>query len=102
MSGHSKWSEIKRQKGAPANDLERTRARAAAEVGMQTIGLAVLLARAGGSVTFDVAEHTALLERYGGRTNMTIHMEILKGPGEKRSLRFTLARKAPGNAELVT
>lgn len=95
----SKRSEVE---AVSAADAERIRKRAAAEVGMQTIGLAVLVARAGGTVTIEMNEHEAARERYGGKLGMSMHMEIVKGPGEKRSLRFTLTRKPPGNAELVT
>jgi hypothetical protein len=65
-------------------------------------GLVVLLERVGGSLTFTEAEYQAVLARYGGKTMMVVHAEVMKNAGKERpdQVRLILVRKPPGNAEL--
>jgi hypothetical protein len=68
---------------------------------MQIAALVVLLDRAGGSIEFDLAEFEEARARRGGAAKMVIHHEVLQ-QGKKRSIRVTLIRKDPVNAELPT
>jgi hypothetical protein len=71
---------------------------------MHGAALVVLLDRNGGSFSFTEAEYQAVLKRYGGKTMMALHAEVLKSPGVEKAhkVRLTLVRKPPGNAELST
>lgn len=69
--------------------------------GLETTALAVLLGRAGGSVTYSQAEYQELAERYGGRASMGIHVEITR-TGDESTVKVSLIRKEPSQGSLVT
>lgn len=82
------------------DDTERRKAFAASET--QRAGLVVLLERAGGRTTYTEAEYQAIAARYGGPTNLAIHLEVLRSEGKPDEVQLTLIRKSPENAELVS
>lgn len=75
-------------------------ARVRRELAMQTAGLVILLDRAGGRLTYTESEYQATVDRHGGKTNMAIHMEVVRqGQGEP-VVELTLTSKPPANADL--
>lgn len=62
---------------------------------LQAMGLFVLLDRAGGSVSFSEAEYHEALERWGGRTVATIHVEHSKTGDRPDRVELSLARRPP-------
>lgn len=84
-----------------ANDEEMRQA-AARTAAMQAMGLTVLLARAGGAATVTEAEYEEILARFGGKTNMAIHIEAVGSAGGPAEVQLTLVRKPPANADLVS
>lgn len=67
----------------------------------RTAALIVLLDRAGGSMSFTEADYQAAVERYGGKTNLVVHVDVLGVPGQKpNEARVSLLRKPPGAGEL--
>lgn len=82
---------------------EEVRLRSVRESALQTMGLVVLLERAGGNVSFTESEYKAVLERLGGPTMMAVHIEISKpAKGGQPTVELTLVRKPPANAELMS
>lgn len=81
---------------------EEARRRAVRETALQTMGLVLLLERAGGSLTFTEREYEEAVARHGGPTQVTIHMEISKRGDGETSVELSLVRKPPANAELVS
>jgi hypothetical protein len=80
------------------DDAERARRTAVRDDAVLRMALTVLLARAGGSLSFTRADYVDLTEQYGG----SIHFEGL-GPTDADSpdeIRVMLVRKPPGNATL--
>jgi hypothetical protein len=84
------------------SDDDEARRAAAKEAALKTAALFVMLDRAGGRVTFTDDEYMAALERAGGPTSATIHVEIVSAKGQPDEVQLTLVRKPPTNAELVS
>jgi hypothetical protein len=83
------------------NEMEQARVDAQRRMALETMGLTVLLARAGGSLTISRAEYEAVVARYGGRAKLAIHLEVLAPPGGgPDEVRLTLVRKDPAPGEL--
>jgi len=81
---------------------EEIRQAAIREAAMKTTGLVVLLARAGGASSYTEAEYDEVLERYGGKTNMAVHVEVVTSAGGPPEVQLTLVRRPPANADLVS
>lgn len=81
---------------------EGARQAAAREAAMKTMGLFILLERAGGSLTFTKEEYDAVIERYGGSTNVVLHFEHVGTADGRQTIQLTLGRRPPSNAELVS
>jgi hypothetical protein len=78
------------------DDPEKIRRRAQRDDAVLRMALTVLLARAGGSLTFTKDEYHALTSQYGGN----IHFEGLgrRGSTATDEIRVVLVRKPPGGA----
>ena len=67
---------------------------------MQQIAMAVVVAREGGTLEVPIHEFEQIVERYGGKGNVSMITEQIDEGGSKR-IRATLVNKKPGQGELM-
>ena len=72
------------------------------ESALRLAALTVLLDRVGGSLSFTEAEYQSIAERFGGRTNLVVHLEVIKDGARAPEVQVKLLSKPPGNADLVS
>lgn len=78
----------------PKNEQEARQAKA-----LTGIALTALAARAGGIIEIPLEEFEAAVERWGGKGNATMFVEMLEGGGPKR-VRVSLVNKKPQQGDL--
>jgi hypothetical protein len=71
-------------------------------VAMQGIMLAVLVGRAGGSITVAADEYLEIVERYGGKANVKLSFVKISAPGKPDAFRATLVNVKSSQGELMS
>ena len=67
---------------------------------MERAALVLLLARAGGSITYTEAEYQETKALYGG--SAAIHIDVLRTAGQPPQVQLTLIRSKPAPGDLVS
>lgn len=79
-----------------------TRKRAQRDSALRLAALTVLLDRAGGSLSFTEAEYQAIADRFGGRANLVVHLEIVQRGDAPPTIEVKLLDRPPRQGDLVS
>jgi hypothetical protein len=69
------------------------------EAALTSGGLVVLLDRTGGKASYTEAEYQVIAARFGGTTNLAVHIEVVREGEAEPRVELALIRKALANAE---
>lgn len=73
---------------------------AAVTAALRDSALMMLLEQAGGSIEFTREDFEALLERHGGRSRLSVHVEVVREAGKPDRVRASLRSTQPGQGSL--